>query len=53
MVLVGAEGTLYAGEKYILRFNFPEDYPIEAPEVCIATCRRQCPDPDLPVTGGV
>ncbi|KAK4530260.1 hypothetical protein CCYA_CCYA03G1117 [Cyanidiococcus yangmingshanensis] len=31
--LRGADSTLYAGEWYRLRFRFPSDYPIEAPEV--------------------
>ncbi|KAM0874630.1 hypothetical protein ACQ4PT_037318 [Festuca glaucescens] len=29
----GAEGTLYAGEKYQLQVDFPEHYPMEAPQV--------------------
>ena len=29
----GAENTLFANEHYTLRFVFPQDYPIEAPEV--------------------
>jgi hypothetical protein len=29
----GAEGSVYAGERYQLRFIFPTDYPMEAPEV--------------------
>mmetsp|Transcript_20644 Transcript_20644/g.50561 ORF Transcript_20644/g.50561 Transcript_20644/m.50561 type:complete len:161 (+) Transcript_20644:791-1273(+) len=31
--LTGADNTVYAGEAYILRFQFPGDYPIEPPEV--------------------
>lgn len=31
--LVGAEGTPYANEEYLLRFRFTDEYPIEAPEV--------------------
>ncbi|KAJ2845282.1 hypothetical protein GGI22_006606, partial [Coemansia erecta] len=31
--IVGAEGTLYAGEVFTLRFSFPADYPLESPEV--------------------
>jgi ubiquitin-conjugating enzyme E2 W len=31
--LRGVDATLYAGEWYRLRFRFPSDYPIEAPEV--------------------
>ena len=27
------EGTIYSGEKYILRFTFEENYPIDSPEV--------------------
>jgi ubiquitin-conjugating enzyme E2 W len=33
--LTGAPGTLYDGESYQLRFRFPDDYPMEAPEVII------------------
>lgn len=29
----GAEGSVYGGERYQLRFIFPSDYPMEAPEV--------------------
>lgn len=29
----GAEGTLYAGETYQLQVDFPEHYPMEAPQV--------------------
>ncbi|KAI8321926.1 ubiquitin-conjugating enzyme E2 W-like protein [Martensiomyces pterosporus] len=29
----GVEGTLYANEKFTLLFSFPDDYPLEAPEV--------------------
>jgi ubiquitin-protein ligase len=29
----GAEGSVYAGELYRLRFVFPSEYPMEAPEV--------------------
>lgn len=31
--LIGAEGTLYAGEVYTLQVTFCERYPFEAPEV--------------------
>lgn len=31
--LKGAEGSVYANEPYQLRFIFPADYPMEAPEV--------------------
>ncbi|GJQ15987.1 hypothetical protein GpartN1_g7822.t1 [Galdieria partita] len=31
--VVGAEDTIFVGEEYTLRFSFPRDYPIEAPEV--------------------
>eukprot|EP00123_Amoebidium_parasiticum_P000770 comp11671_c0_seq1/m.6198 comp11671_c0_seq1/g.6198 ORF comp11671_c0_seq1/g.6198 comp11671_c0_seq1/m.6198 type:complete len:151 (-) comp11671_c0_seq1:636-1088(-) len=31
--IVGAEGTLYAGEKYTLQIKFGSKYPFEAPEV--------------------
>ncbi|KAJ2846415.1 hypothetical protein IWW36_004362 [Coemansia brasiliensis] len=33
VTMVGAEGTLYAGEKFTLQFRFPASYPFEAPEV--------------------
>ena len=29
----GAEGTIYAGEPFTLRFKFSREYPIESPEV--------------------
>lgn len=29
----GAEGTIYAGEKFRLRVAFPEDYPTKPPAV--------------------
>ena len=29
----GAEGTIYDGEQFRLRFRFPPQYPIESPEV--------------------
>mmetsp|Transcript_68905 Transcript_68905/g.149946 ORF Transcript_68905/g.149946 Transcript_68905/m.149946 type:complete len:151 (-) Transcript_68905:155-607(-) len=31
--VVGAPGTLYAGELFALRFRFPQRYPLESPEV--------------------
>jgi ubiquitin-conjugating enzyme E2 W len=31
--VVGAQDTIFMGEEYILRFSFPRDYPMEAPEV--------------------
>ncbi|MQM09488.1 hypothetical protein Taro_042362 [Colocasia esculenta] len=31
--VVGAPGTLYAGETYQLQVDFPEHYPMEAPQV--------------------
>ncbi|KAJ1966202.1 hypothetical protein GGI12_000224 [Dipsacomyces acuminosporus] len=31
--ITGVEGTLYANEQFTLLFKFPEDYPLEAPEV--------------------
>ncbi|EME28141.1 Probable ubiquitin-conjugating enzyme E2 16 [Galdieria sulphuraria] len=31
--VVGAEDTIFVGEEYTLRFSFPREYPIEAPEV--------------------
>ncbi|KAI9502277.1 hypothetical protein GGI25_001564 [Coemansia spiralis] len=31
--IIGADETLYADEKYILQFKFPNDYPLESPEV--------------------
>mmetsp|Transcript_28206 Transcript_28206/g.67744 ORF Transcript_28206/g.67744 Transcript_28206/m.67744 type:complete len:159 (+) Transcript_28206:67-543(+) len=33
LTLHGAAGTLYAGERYQLRFRFPQRYPLESPEV--------------------
>ena len=30
---VGAEGTVYVGERFTLQFKFDSNYPIEAPEV--------------------
>lgn len=30
----GAPGTLYANETYQLQVDFPEHYPMEAPQVC-------------------
>ncbi|KAA8500039.1 putative ubiquitin-conjugating enzyme E2 W [Porphyridium purpureum] len=29
----GADNTVFAGERFVLRFVFPPDYPIESPEV--------------------
>eukprot|EP00271_Cylindrocystis_brebissonii_P001495 TRINITY_DN11762_c0_g1_i1.p1 TRINITY_DN11762_c0_g1~~TRINITY_DN11762_c0_g1_i1.p1 ORF type:complete len:162 (-),score=20.46 TRINITY_DN11762_c0_g1_i1:148-633(-) len=31
--LQGAPGTLYTGERFILQVDFPEHYPMEAPQV--------------------
>lgn len=31
--VVGAPGTLYADETYQLQVDFPEHYPMEAPQV--------------------
>jgi ubiquitin-conjugating enzyme E2 W len=31
--IFGAEGTLYEGEKFTLKFRFPNRYPMESPEV--------------------
>lgn len=33
VTVMGAEGSVYENERYILRFVFPTDYPMEAPEV--------------------
>mmetsp|Transcript_4698 Transcript_4698/g.11268 ORF Transcript_4698/g.11268 Transcript_4698/m.11268 type:complete len:156 (+) Transcript_4698:248-715(+) len=33
VTMKGADGTLYRGEQFRLRFIFTADYPIEAPEV--------------------
>ncbi|CAM9142486.1 unnamed protein product [Discosporangium mesarthrocarpum] len=33
ITITGAEGTLYAGEKFRLRVSFPEDYPTKPPGV--------------------
>lgn len=31
--MAGAPGTLYTGETYQLQVDFPEHYPMEAPQV--------------------
>jgi len=31
--VTGAPGTLYANETYQLQVDFPENYPMEAPQV--------------------
>ncbi|CAE7818352.1 ube2w [Symbiodinium sp. CCMP2456] len=31
--VLGAPGTIYAGEQFLLRFKFPPRYPLESPEV--------------------
>jgi ubiquitin-protein ligase len=33
----GAAGTLYAGETYQLQVDFPEHYPMEAPQVIFSS----------------
>ena len=33
ITISGAEGTIYAGEKFRLRVAFPEDYPTKPPAV--------------------
>lgn len=33
MTIIGAKGTLYEGETFILQIRFTEDYPIDSPEV--------------------
>ena len=33
--MIGAPGTLYANEIYQLQVDFPEHYPMEAPQVLI------------------
>jgi ubiquitin-conjugating enzyme E2 W len=33
VTLTGADGTLYAGEKYKLKMIFPKDYPTKPPSV--------------------
>ncbi|CAG9312370.1 unnamed protein product [Blepharisma stoltei] len=30
---IGAEGSIFAGERYTLEFRFSDNYPIEAPDV--------------------
>lgn len=35
--VVGAEGTVYAGQTYKLRIQFPADYPYTAPTVTFVT----------------
>merc|ERR1719398_199298 len=34
--VTGAPDTLYAGERFTLRFAFPQRYPLESPEVTFA-----------------
>lgn len=34
----GAPGTLYADEMYQLQVDFPEHYPMEAPQVSVLFC---------------
>jgi ubiquitin-conjugating enzyme E2 W len=38
----GAAGTLYAGETYQLQVDFPEHYPMEAPQVIFFFMLRDC-----------
>jgi len=33
--VTGAPGTLYANETYQLQVDFPEHYPMEAPQVTV------------------
>ena len=33
ITMTGADGTIYAGEKYKLKVTFPKDYPIKPPSV--------------------
>ena len=33
VTMTGVEGTVYAGEKYRLKFVFPKDYPSKPPGV--------------------
>lgn len=33
VIITGAPGTVYDGEVYKLKFEFPSDYPINSPEV--------------------
>jgi ubiquitin-conjugating enzyme E2 W len=33
ITVVGPEGTVYAGEKFRLKFSFPSDYPFSPPSV--------------------
>mmetsp|Transcript_1488 Transcript_1488/g.4955 ORF Transcript_1488/g.4955 Transcript_1488/m.4955 type:complete len:155 (-) Transcript_1488:5233-5697(-) len=47
--LVGAENTVYADERYFLKFRFPEDYPFEPPEI---TFRQPAPQHHHVYTNG-
>lgn len=39
MRIKGAKNSLYAGEEYLLQFRFPDNYPMESPEVMfIGSC---------------
>lgn len=33
ITVLGASGTIYAGEKFRLKFTFPSDYPFSPPSV--------------------
>jgi len=41
--LTGAENTVFAQENYTLRFSFPQDYPMEPPEVVFLSPTPQHP----------
>ncbi|KJE88832.1 ubiquitin-conjugating enzyme E2 W, variant [Capsaspora owczarzaki ATCC 30864] len=44
--LTGADGSLYAGEHFVLRFRFGNNYPMEAPEVVFE-------GPNIPMHGHI
>ncbi|KAJ2507725.1 hypothetical protein IWW47_000969 [Coemansia sp. RSA 2052] len=44
--LHGVEGTLYANEEFTLLFEFPADYPIEAPVVTFTGKAPERPERD-------
>ncbi|KAJ2116096.1 hypothetical protein IW146_001792 [Coemansia sp. RSA 922] len=44
--LCGVEGTLYADEEFTLLFEFPADYPLEAPVVTFTGKTPERPERD-------
>lgn len=47
LVLLGAAGTIYEGERYPIRFRFPARYPLESPEV-VFVANAQSKPPEHP-----